>query len=67
MPDEVRRFPPPWDIEEVRPQLLHCPTDSGRRGGNLLARDGARRIAANIAKLPVVFYIRGMEITLDLP
>ena len=61
-----RRFPPPWDIEEhnrscfiVRDNNGHAlayvyfETEPGRRtAANLLTRDEARRIAANIAKLP---------------
>jgi hypothetical protein len=60
-----RRFPPPWSAEEtdacfiVRDASAHALTyvyfeeEPGRRAAaNLLTRDEARRIAANIAKLP---------------
>jgi hypothetical protein len=65
IPDR-RRFPPPWDIEEhnkacfivkdVNGQALayvYYKNEPGRRtAANLLARDEARRMALNFAKLP---------------
>jgi hypothetical protein len=39
----ARYFPPPWTAEE---------TERTSRAAKLLTRDDARRIAANIAKLP---------------
>ncbi len=62
---ETRRFPPPWSIEETPACFIvrdgtgqalayvYYEEESGRRSAaKLLSRDEARRIAANIAKLP---------------
>ena len=60
-----RRFPPPWSIEEAAACYIVRDSDGqalayvyheeepGRRSAaKLLSKDEARRIAANIAKLP---------------
>jgi hypothetical protein len=60
-----RRFPPPWSIEEQSAcfvvsdhngqalAYVYFEDKSGRRSAaKLMTRDEARRIAANIAKLP---------------
>jgi hypothetical protein len=60
-----RRFPPPWSVEETDACFIVRDADGqalayvyfehepGRRAAaKLLTKDEARRIAANIAKLP---------------
>jgi hypothetical protein len=66
VPVETRRFPRPWDIEERNASCfivmdanrfpvcyVYFESEPGRRAAaNLMTRDEARRVAANIAKLP---------------
>jgi hypothetical protein len=60
-----RRFPPPWTVEKILGGLVvrdangqslayvyHRENDSESRMAKVLTEDEARRIAANIAKLP---------------
>jgi len=57
-----RRFPPPWTVEDIGvafkvsdstgQRLAYVYFDDPRAAAKPLTRDEARRIAANIAKLP---------------
>ena len=66
-----RRFPPPWSVEDIggsfvvkasndRPLVfIYYREGVGRRSlAKLLTRNAARRIAANIAKLPELLTAR---------
>ena len=61
----ARRFPPPWSVEDIDAAFVvkdgngqqlayvYYEEEPGRRtASKMLSKDEARRIAANIAKLP---------------
>lgn len=65
MANKVRRFPPPWSVEQKEESFSVCDAsgqvlgyfyfedEPARRSNmNRLTRDEARRLAVNFAKLP---------------
>jgi len=63
----MRRFPPPWTVEKIAGGLKICDANgqslayvysrenaSDAHMANVLTKDEARRIANNIAKLPIL-------------
>jgi hypothetical protein len=55
MPDEVRRFPPPWDIEEVDRSCFIVRDNNGQALAYVyFEADSGRRTAANLICREVV-------------
>jgi hypothetical protein len=58
----ARRFPPPWSVDEletcfvVKDSADFDEEPAGDRWSKMLGKDEARRIAANVANLPELFW-----------